>query len=78
MALFLGSAIARGNILDISESEAAFHPWWDQLQVQSVKSTHQYFGFFRKEFLISRFQSWDWFQNKGLIILHSIGVFTNV
>ena len=33
MALFIGSAIARGNILDISESEAAFHPWWDQVQV---------------------------------------------
>ena len=37
MALFIGSAIARGNILDISESEAAFHPWWDQVQVINAK-----------------------------------------
>ena len=33
MALFIGGEMARGSILDISESKAAFHPWWDELQV---------------------------------------------
>ena len=35
MALFIGGETARGSILDISESKASFHPWWewDELQV---------------------------------------------
>jgi hypothetical protein len=32
MALWIGSTLAKGGIFDISETEAAFHPWWDQLQ----------------------------------------------
>jgi hypothetical protein len=32
MALFMGNSLAKGGILDLSEAEAAFYPWWDQLQ----------------------------------------------
>ena len=34
MALFIGNDLARGGILDLSEAQAAFSPWWDQLQVK--------------------------------------------
>ena len=45
--------------------------------VQSVKSRHQYLRFFKKELSISRFLSWDQSQMKALVILHTIGVFSN-
>ncbi len=32
MALWIGNTLAKGGILDISETESAFRPWWDQLQ----------------------------------------------
>ena len=32
MALWIGNTLAKGKILDISETESAFRPWWDQLQ----------------------------------------------
>lgn len=35
MALFIGNSLARGGILDLSEAQAAFSPWWDQLQVSA-------------------------------------------
>ena len=44
MALFIGNSLARGNILDLSEAESAFHPWWDQVQV----------SFFPELFLIAK------------------------
>ena len=41
--------------------------------IQSVKCIHQYFGFFGKGLSVSKFQSWDRFQMKALIILHYTG-----
>ena len=32
MALVLGSNLAKGSIFELSDSESAFHPWWDSLQ----------------------------------------------
>ena len=31
MALFIGSSMAKG-VFDMSEAEAAFHPWWDAVE----------------------------------------------
>ena len=36
MALFLGSRMA-GGVFDLSEAEAAFHPWWDTLEDYAAK-----------------------------------------
>jgi hypothetical protein len=46
MALRIGSALAKGGILDISESQAAFQPWWGQQLQHYVTFTNIFVGLF--------------------------------